>query len=109
MFSGRLSPAPVARQATFSLADGNAELWRDSAPLSGSQPTLRLVYGQGGTAAVFETDTPAPSGGPAVAPAAATARTDRSLALVLGILGLAVGLWLGLTLASGSSRPRPQG
>ncbi len=109
VFTGRLSPAPVARQATFTLAEGSAELWRDSAPLSGSQPTLRLVYGQGGTAAVFETDAPGPTPTAAVAPAVAAARTDRSLAVVLGALGLAVGLWLGMTLASGRTRSRPEG
>ena len=109
VFSGRLSPAPVAREATFTLAVGATELWRDTAPLSGSQPTLRLVYGQGGTAAVFDMDAPGPSPTAAVAPAVAAARTDRSLAVVLGALGLAVGLWLGLTLAPGLTGPRRQG
>lgn len=109
VFSGRLSPAPVARQATFTLVEGATELWRDTAPLSGSQPTLRLVYGQGGTAAVFDTDAPGPSPTAAVAPAVAAARTDRSLAVVLGALGLAVGLWLGLTLAPGLTGPPRQG
>ena len=103
------SPRPRGAPGHLHLGRGCHGLWRDTAPLSGSQPTLRLVYGQGGTAAVFDTDAPGPSPTAAVAPAVAAARTDRSLAVVLGALGLAVGLWLGLTLAPGLTGPRRQG
>ena len=102
-------PRPCGAPGHLHLGRGRHRAVRDTAPLIGSQPTLRLVYGQGGTAAVFDMDAPGPSPTAAVAPAVAAARTDRSLAVVLGALGLAVGLWLGLTLAPGLTGPRRQG
>lgn len=108
VFTGALSPAPAAREADFVLREGDTALWADRAPLGGGSPTVRLVYGKGGTAVVFDTDRPAPTG--SVAPAtAAQSSGGRSLAVVLGVLGLGLGLWLGLTLAPvlpRAARPR---